>query len=133
MVSYLASAETVLDFLLFDETAVQHDKLLAMTVCVIFLPANTFGRKENHRDSLGRKHFLPRPLAGRKASCQHLWQEGESHRQSWQEAFPAKTFDRKQNHENSLGRKPFFVDSCLVGSNWWWTFLVEAKYDEQSP
>ena len=58
MVSYLASAETVLDFLLFDETAVHDDKLPAMTVCVIFLPANTFGRKENHRNSCGRKLFL---------------------------------------------------------------------------
>ena len=53
--SYLASAETVRDLLLPAETTV-HEKLLpAGTVCVITLPVETLGSKQNHTDSLYRK------------------------------------------------------------------------------
>ena len=56
--SYLASAENVRDFLLHAETVVLGKWFPAETVCVILLPAETLGRKQNHTDSFCRKPFF---------------------------------------------------------------------------
>ena len=54
----MAFAETVHDILLFAETTCDEKWLPAEIVCVILLPAETFGRKLNHKDSLCRKLFI---------------------------------------------------------------------------
>ena len=55
--SYLASPEIVRNLVLPAETTVHEKWLPAETVCMILLPAETLGRKLNHRDSLCRKLF----------------------------------------------------------------------------
>ena len=52
--------------LLFAETTVHQKWLPAETVRVILLPAETLGRKPNHRDSLCRKLFAKHNSLGRK-------------------------------------------------------------------
>ena len=52
--------------LLFAETTVHKKWLPAETVRVILLPAETLGRKLNHRDSLCRKLFAKHNSLGRK-------------------------------------------------------------------
>ena len=54
--SYLASAETVRDFMLPADTVVLGKKL----------PAETLGRKQNHTDSLCRKPLFVDGIVGRK-------------------------------------------------------------------
>ena len=40
-------------------------RLVAETVCMILLPAETLGRKQNHADSLSRKPFFMDSSLGR--------------------------------------------------------------------
>ena len=71
--SYFASAENVCDLLLPAVTTVHVKWLPAETVCVILRPAETLGRKQNHRDSLCRKLFTKHNSLGRKQEIADLF------------------------------------------------------------
>ena len=60
--SYLAFPETVQDLLLPVRTVL----LPAETIPVILLPTESFGRKQNHMDSLCRKPFFMDGSLGRR-------------------------------------------------------------------
>ena len=64
--SYLASAEIVRGLLLPTEIVLLNKWLSAEPVRVILFPAETFGRKHNVTDGLGRKPFFTDSSFGRK-------------------------------------------------------------------
>ena len=86
---YSASAKTIHDLLLPAETTIQDKWLPAETVCVILLPAETLGRKQNHTVSI--------------YPAQQSRQEARDPGQSWW----------KPNMTDSLCRKRKLADSFI--------------------